>query len=73
MILDFQMKFHVFTRSIHEGNFDLYIEPLRALMNKYDYARWLVLHIFKLIAMHVKHPELYKNLKKGFFLVSKVK
>ena len=73
MILDFQMKFHVFTRSIHEGNFDLYIESLRALINKYNYARWLVVHIFKLITMHVKHPEVHKNLKKVFFFVSKVK
>ena len=44
MILDFQMKFHVFIRSIREGNFCLYIESLRELiiwyfiMDKYNYA-----------------------------------
>ena len=44
IILDFQMKFHVFIRSIREGNFCLYIESLRELiiwyfiMDKYNYA-----------------------------------
>ena len=71
------MKFHVFIRSIREGNFDLYIESLRALiiwcfiMDKYNYA-WLTVHIFELIIMDVKHSEVHKNLRKVFFL-SKVK
>ena len=66
------MKFHVFIRSIREGNFDLYIEFLRALiiwcftMDKYNYV-WLTVQIFELITMHVKHPEVYKNLRKVFF------
>ena len=77
MILDFQMKFHVFVRSIREENFDLNTESLRALiiwcfiMDKYYYARWLTVHIFELITMHVKHPEVYKNLEKGFFSFQK--
>ena len=77
MILDFQMKFHVFIRSIREGNFDLYIESSRALviwcfmMDKYNYARWLTVHNFELITMHVKHPDVYKNLKKGFLSFQK--
>ena len=77
MILDFQMKFHVFIRSIREGNFDLYIESLRALIiwclikDKYNYAKWLAVHIFVLITMHVKHPEVFKSQKKGFFSFQK--
>ena len=69
MILDFKMRFHMYIKSIHEGNFDLYIESLSALiiMNKYIYARLLTVHIFELIAMDVKHPEVHKNLKKAFF------
>ena len=62
MIVDFQMKFHVFIRSIRVGNFDMYIESLKGLiiscfiMDKYNYARWLTVHIFELITMRIKHP-----------------
>ena len=79
MILDFHIKFHVFIRSIREGNFDLYVESLRALiiwcfiMDKYNYARWLTVHIFELITMHVKHTKVHKNLKKVIFFLAKVK
>ena len=37
-------------------------------MDKHNYARWLTVHVFDLITMHVKYLEVYKNLKKGFFL-----
>ena len=56
----------------------LYIESLRALiiwcfiMDKYNYARWLTVHIFELITMHVNHLEVYKNFKKGFFSFQKL-
>ena len=77
MTLDFQIKFHVFIRSIREGNFDVCIKSLRALiiwcfmMDKYNYVRWLTVHTFELITMHVKHPEVYKNLKNGFLSFQK--
>ena len=79
MILDFHIKFHVFIRSIREGNFDLYVESLRALiiwcfiMDKYNYSRWLIVHIFELITTHVKHLKVQyiKTLRKGFFSFQK--
>ena len=79
MILDFQIKFHMFIRSIREEHFDLYIESLRALiiwcfiMDKYNYSRWLIVHIFQLITTHVKHSKVQyiKTLRKGFFSFQK--
>ena len=79
MILDFQMKFHMFIRSIREEHFDLYIESLRALiiwcfiMDKHNYSRWLTVHIFELITTHVKHSKVQyiKTLRKGFFSFQK--
>ena len=41
-------------------------------MDKYNCARLLTVHIFELITMHVNHPEVYKNFKKGFFSFQKL-
>ena len=41
-------------------------------MDKYNYARWLTVHIFELITMHVKHPEVCENFKKSFFSFQKI-
>ena len=41
-------------------------------MDKYNYARWLTVHIFELITMHVKHPEVCENFKKRFFSFQKI-
>ena len=75
--MEYQIHFLIFIRSIREGNFELYVESLRKLIkwsfacDKYNYARWLSVHIFDLMTMKVKHPDIYENLKKGFFSFQK--
>ena len=77
LIMEYQIHFLIFIRSIREGNFELYVESLRKLIkwsfacDKYNYARWLSVHIFDLMTMKVKHPDIYENLKKGYFSFQK--
>ena len=55
LIIEYQVHLLVFVRSIREGNFELYIESLQKLitwsfaLDKFNYARWLSVHIFDLI------------------------
>ena len=77
LIMEYQIHFLIFIHSICEGNFELYVESLRKLIkwsfacDKYNYAHWLSVHIFDLMTMKVKHPDIYENLKKGFFSFQK--
>ena len=79
LIIEYQVHLLVFVRSIREGNFELYIESLQKLitwsfaLDKFNYARWLSVHIFDLMTTETNHPEVYKNLKKGFFSFQKSK
>ena len=79
LIIEYQVHLLVFVRSIREGNFELYIESLQKLitwsfaLDKFNYARWLRVHIFDLMTMETNHPEVYKNLKKGGFSFQKSK
>ena len=73
LVMEYQSHLLVFVRSIREGNFQLYIESLQKLIkwtfvfDKINYARWLSVHIFDLMIMETKHPEVFKAFEKVFF------
>ena len=77
LVMEYQIHLLVFVRSIREGNFQLYIESLQKLIkwtfvfDKINYSRWLSVHIFDLMIMETKHPEVFKAFEKGFFSFQK--
>ena len=77
MVMNFEINVLIFVRSIREGNFEVYIESLRKVINwyfildKYHYARWLAIHLFDLLTLDVKFPEVYTQMQKGFFSFQK--
>ena len=66
-----------FVRSLHEGDFDLYVQVLDELcpwffaFDHTNYASWLPIHIKDLVELPVKHRTVYEEFKKGSFLVQR--
>ena len=77
MVMDFQINILIFVRSIREGNFKLYVEVIRKLMkwyfilDRYNYARWLSVHLFDLMTMEVRYPDVYDSMVSGCFSFQK--
>ena len=77
MVMNFQINVLIFVRSIREGNFEVYIESLRKvikwyfILDKYHHAHWLTIHLFDLLTLDVKFPEVYTQMQKGFFSFQK--
>ena len=77
MVLDFQLNILIFVRSMREGDFKLYVEILRKLIkwyfifDKVHYSRWLSVHIFDLMTMEIKFPDVYENMVGGCFSFQK--
>ena len=73
MVLDLEVEILIFVRSIREGNFPLYVQSLRSLvkwffaLDHFNYARWIVVHVFDLISLHITHPDVYEQMLKGSF------
>ena len=38
-----------------------------------NYARWLTIHVFDLISLPPTHPDVYRQMLKGFFSFAKTK
>ena len=73
------MEILVFVRSIREGNFHLRVQSLRNLLKWFfaldhtNYVRWLTIHVFDPISLPTTHPNVYKQMLKGFFSFAKTK
>ena len=76
-ILELQVHILIYIRSIREGDFQLHILALRALMkwyfalDHYNYTRWLTVHLFDLVNLEKQHPDVYENFSKGYFTFNK--
>ena len=72
MVLDFQVNYLMFIRSEGEGNFRLYILALRKLIkwyfifHKFNFSRWLSVHLFDLMTVETMFLDIYENFNKGF-------
>jgi len=68
-----------FVHSIRVGDFDLYVRTLDEvadwafILDHYNYARWLPVHVRDMLNLKYKHPDLYKQFCDGFFTVAKTK
>ena len=77
IILDLMIDVLVFIRSIREGKFLLYVTILRKLirwtfaLDHYNYARWLSVHIYDLLALPQYSPQLYDSFIEGHFTFKK--
>ena len=58
----------LFVRSIREENSTL---KWYFILDKFHYARWLTIHLFDVLTLDVKFPEVYTQMQKGFFSFQK--
>ena len=67
----------MFIRSDGEGNFRLYILALRKLIkwyfifHKFNFSRWLSVHLFDLMTVETMFLDIYENFNKGFVTFQK--
>ena len=67
----------VFTRSLREGNYPLYIASLHKFirwyfpMDHYNYARWLSVYTYDLLALPQNSPQLHKFFMDGYLTFQK--
>ena len=79
LIINLQIEILVFVSSIREGNFHLYVQSLRNLLECFfaldhtNYARWLTIRVFDPISLPITHPDVYQQMLKGFFSFAKTK
>ena len=77
MIMDLQIDILLFIRSIRESNFRLYVLCLKNLMkwifalDHYNYARWLTVHLFELVLLHLHCPDVFQAFSNGLFSFDK--
>ena len=77
IVLDLQAQILSFVRSIREGNFILYVQSLRSILkwffilDHYNYARWLTVHVFDMMNLHITNPDVYTEMQKGSFSYAK--
>ena len=68
LVTNFQIEILVFVRSIREGNFHLYVQPLRNVLkwlfalDYTNYARCLAIHVFNLISLPTTHPDVCQQI-----------
>ncbi len=76
-VYDMEMLLLRFVRSVRVGDFNLYVKTLDEvadwafILDHYNYARWLPVHVRDMINLQDKHPVLYKQFADGFFTVAK--
>lgn len=75
--LSLEVLLLVYTRSLREGNFELYVQSLTQIMlwmfalDHTRYSRWLSVHIRDMMNLTDKHPDVLAELKSGKFVVHK--
>ncbi len=76
-VYDMEMLLLRFVRSVRVGDFNLYVKTLDEvadwafILDHYNYACWLPVHVRDMINLQDKHPVLYKQFADGFFTVAK--
>jgi len=77
--LQLELTILVFVRSIHLGDFQLYVQSLTKLipcffsLDHFNYSRWISVHLCDMVALSHLHPEMYQEFMKGHFTVQKTK
>ena len=77
IILQLQLEFLIFMRSIREGNFLLYTDALTKLVPWFfalghtNYARWIPVHLRDMNSLKYDHPSVYDYFLEGKFVVQK--
>ncbi|MES9882849.1 MAG: hypothetical protein ABW185_18430 [Sedimenticola sp.] len=77
LILKTELDVLVWDRSIHEGNFPLYVESLTRLewlfhaLDHYNYARAVAVHLRDMVMLCSKHPDVFAAFCEGKFTVNK--
>ena len=75
--MDLELLMCRFTRSLHEGDFPLYVQVCDELcswfrvMDHTNYARWLPVHVRDMVQLPLKHPQLYDEFLKGNFVMQR--
>ena len=75
--LSLEITLLLFVRSIREGNFQLYLESLTKIvpwmfaLDHTHYSRWLPVHIWDMMLLSQKHPEILAEFRAGKFVVHK--
>ena len=73
LILCLQLDILVFLHSIREKNLHLYVLSIKKLikwyftLDHYHYARWLSVHLYDLIHLHINCPDVYVAFVSGMF------
>ncbi|KAL8599464.1 hypothetical protein ACOMHN_029279 [Nucella lapillus] len=76
-ILELELLMCRFIRSLREGDFLLYVQVCDELcswfhvMDHTNYARWLPVHVWDMVQLPEKHPEVYAEFLKGNFVVQR--
>ena len=74
IILNFQIDYLVFVKSLREGKFLLFINVLKSLIkwffifDQYNYSRWIGVRVQDLLTLPVTCPELYQEFFDGNFV-----
>lgn len=77
LVLSIELEVLTWDRSIHEGNFLLYVEALTRLqwlfhsLDHYNYARASAIHLRDMVILREKHPRIFEAFCKGKFTVNK--
>ena len=77
LVLSIELEVLTWDRSIHEGNFLLYVEALTRLqwlfhsLDHYNYARASAIHLRDLVILREKHPRIFEAFCKGKVTVNK--
>ena len=74
LMLRFQIDYLIFTKSLREGSFILFVNVLKYLvkwffiLDQYNYPRWISVHIQDLLTLPRTCPQLYEEFKAGKFV-----
>lgn len=77
--VEFLQLYHNFSRSVRNGDFDLYVSCLPRIANMFfalnhsNYSRWTVRYYDNLLKLETTHPEVYSDFKKGWFAVRRTR
>ena len=73
LVMNIQINILTFVRSIREGNFMLYVASIRSLIKwvfafgHTHYARWLSVHLYDLVNLENRFPDVFGEMMKGHF------
>ena len=77
LILSLEFDILLYVRSLRESNFLLHVQVLRNMMkcffafDHFNYARWLSVHLYDLMNIHLFCPDVYNEFMNGNFAYQK--